>query len=72
MSNEAIDALEKAITEALREQGAEGLLTEWVIITASRGFEDDGRSYTEIGTIIPADLPAHHAIGLMALAQQND
>lgn len=71
MSNENLEALENAIRQALRDQGGEGLLTEWVIVTASRGFEDDGRSYTEIGTIIPADLPAHHAIGLMALAQQD-
>lgn len=71
MGNELINKLEDVIREALSAQGGEGLLTEWVIVTASRGYEDDGRCFTEIGTIVPADMPAHHAVGLMSLARQE-
>lgn len=60
--------LEDAIKEELERIGAQGVLTEWVLVTATTRYEDEG-AVTQIATIMPDDqVPYHRLMGLLDYA----
>lgn len=65
----ACGQLEEAIREVGQMEGFEGLLTDWVVVAAYQRFEEDGRSVTTIGRLVPArELPYHRMLGLLGFA----
>ncbi|MEU6520450.1 hypothetical protein ACFYOF_06170 [Streptomyces sp. NPDC007148] len=60
-----------AIEETARLEGAEGVLTEWVVVFATQGYDDDGDGVTQIGTALPdggGHVPYHRLMGLLDYA----
>lgn len=62
----ADDALTAAIQQCHEAYDWDaGVLTEYVVVTASMRWDDDGTGITAIGTIFrDSNLPYHHALGL--------
>lgn len=61
--------LAQAIEAVARYEEAEGVLTEWVVVTATERFDDDGTKLTQICTLLPADhVPYHRVMGLLDYA----
>lgn len=76
-SRDEYDALVKAyrqIEKSLREivviQGREGLLTDWVILSAVQSFDPDGVPVTNTGwhTNPESSMPYHRLLGLVEYA----
>jgi len=64
----AYQRLEEAITEVGRLEGYEGVITEWVIVTAVTRFDDNGNGITQVGTLLPeggGQVPYHRVMGLL-------
>lgn len=60
--------LEYAIKAELERIGAQGILTEWVVVTATTRYDDEG-PITQVGTILPGDeVPFHRMMGLLDYA----
>lgn len=67
----AYERLTQSIEEVARLEGAEGVLTEWVIIFASQHFDSDGDGITQVGITLPdggGQVPYHRVMGLLDYA----
>lgn len=63
--------LEEAIEEVGRLEGAEGVITEWVIAYATQRYDEDGDAVNQVGTMVPhggGHLPYHRMMGLLDYA----
>jgi hypothetical protein len=68
----AYAALDLALRDVLRIQGAEGLLTEWVSLCAIQRYDDDGDALTSITMLLPdggGQVPYHRLLGLIEYAR---
>lgn len=60
--------LEEAIHDVSRLEEAEGVMTEWVIVTSHQQFDDDGDGITQYGMLVPnggGQTPHHRVLGLL-------
>lgn len=66
----AYRALEATIADIGRLEGADGVLTEWVVVTSRQRYHDDGTGITQIATILPyaGHVPHHRVMGLLDCA----
>jgi hypothetical protein len=67
----AYQRLEDAIKEVARIEEAEGVLTEWVVVTAFQRYDDEGDALTQVGTLLPdggGHVPYHRMMGLLDYA----
>lgn len=66
----AYQQLEKSIGEVARLEGAQGVLLEWVVVTAHQRYDDDGDPQVQIGQWMPdgMDVPYHRVMGLLDYA----
>ncbi|MBD9700628.1 hypothetical protein IHE56_00685 [Streptomyces sp. ID01-12c] len=63
--------LEEAIREVTTLEGAQGVLTEWVVVFSTQRYGDDGDGVTQVGTLLPdggGDVPYHRMMGLLDYA----
>lgn len=59
-------ALENAIRARLADFGDNGILTDWLVITAQQTFDDDGDPVTSVGVLLPTDsFPMYRILGLL-------
>jgi hypothetical protein len=68
---EAYTALDETIREVIRLEGWEGLVTDWVVVAANQYFDDDGRSMTDVGHVLPDggnSIPHYRILGLLDYA----
>lgn len=68
---EARGRLDQAIRDVIRLEEWEGLVTDWVVIAANQYFDDDGRSMTAVGQLLPDggdSVPDYRVIGLLDVA----
>lgn len=68
---EAYATLDAAVREVIRLEGWEGLVTDWVVVAANQYFDDDGRSMTDVGHILPDggnSIPHYRILGLLDYA----
>ena len=62
----AYQQLEDAILAVAEEEGFEGVITEWVVPTSHRRFDDDGTAICQNGKLLPSgQIPHHHIMGLL-------
>lgn len=65
----ADDALRQAIQDTLAAYGwGEGILTDWIVVTASQRFDDDGHAVTSVAKLVDEDIVPHYR--LMGLLDQ--
>ena len=67
----AYQRLADSIDEVVRLEGAEGVLTEWVLVTATQRFDEDGDGLTQVGITLPdggGQVPYHRVMGLLDYA----
>ncbi|MFG2638547.1 hypothetical protein ACGFX8_32965 [Streptomyces sp. NPDC048362] len=67
----AYQRLAEAIEATARLEGAEGVLTEWVVVFSTQRYTDDGDAITQVGTTLPdggGQLPYHRLMGLLDYA----
>lgn len=67
----AYERLAQSIEEVARLEGAEGVLTEWVIVFATQRFDSDGDGVTQVGITLPdggGNVPYHRVMGLLDYA----
>ncbi|MER7814566.1 hypothetical protein [Streptomyces sp. NPDC096153] len=63
--------LEAAIREVAEEEGCEGVMTEWIVVTAHQRLDDEGDGVTQIGRLVPdggGTVPYHRTMGLLDYA----
>jgi hypothetical protein len=63
--------LEEAIEDVGRLEGAEGVITEWVITYATQRYDEDGDAVNQVGTMVPhggGQLAYHRMMGLLDYA----
>jgi hypothetical protein len=67
----AYERLAQAIEEVARNEGTQGVLTEWVVVFAAQRFDDDGDGLTQVGITLPdggGQVPYHRVMGLLDYA----
>lgn len=66
----AYSDLEDALIRVCEEEGHKGVPTEWVIVTSSQFYDDEGTHITQVGTLVPPDeaTPTHRIMGLLEYA----
>ena len=67
----AYERLEAAIEDVARTEGAEGVLTEWVVVYASHRYDESGDGLTQVGQLMPGGgdrVPYHRLMGLLDYA----
>lgn len=67
----AYKRLTQSIEEVARLEGAEGVLTEWVIVFAAQHFDGDGDGITQVGITLPdggGHVPYRRVMGLLDYA----
>jgi hypothetical protein len=66
----AYDRLAEAIRDVSNLEGAEGVITEWVVVSAHQHYDDDGQQQTQIGQWMPGGdpVPYHRVMGLLDYA----
>ena len=67
----AYKRLEAVIEEVARAEGAEGVLTEWVVVYASQRYDESGDGLSQIGQLLPgggSHVPYHRLMGLLDYA----
>ncbi|MFD9564361.1 hypothetical protein [Streptomyces sp. NPDC059994] len=67
----AYQQLEEAIRRVNELEGADGVLTEWVVVTATQSFDGDGDGLTQVGKLLPdggGQVPYHRLMGLLDYA----
>lgn len=60
--------LEEAIRDVSEQDGCEGVMTEWVIVTSHQQFDEDGDGITQYGLLLPEGggrTPHHRVLGLL-------
>lgn len=73
----ADEALRAAIEETLRaynlvDMGSPAVLTEYIVITCHRGFEENGQGSAQYNWTCQDDgMPWHHVLGLMDEAKRQ-
>lgn len=67
---QAYQALEAAIQNVAQLEGAQGVLLEWVVVTAHQHYADNGDTKVQIGQWLPdgIDVPYHRVMGLLDYA----
>jgi hypothetical protein len=62
--------LEEAVRDVARLEGAQGVLLEWVVVTAHQRYDDDGDPQVLIGQLMPngGEVPYHRVMGLLDYA----
>ncbi|MGW3144870.1 hypothetical protein ACWDG1_09345 [Streptomyces sp. NPDC001177] len=68
---DAYQRLEAAIQDVARLEGAEGVLLEWVVVTAHQHYDDDGDPQVQVGQWVPGGgdhVPYHRLLGLLDYA----
>lgn len=74
MSPELKDAYQRlagAIEDTARLEGAQGVLTEWVVVFSTQRYDEDGDAVTQVGTTLPnggGEVPFHRLMGLLDYA----
>lgn len=66
----ADDKFEDAVREYLKSFNGEGLLMDWVLVTAEHVIEEDG-SATGLSVYVSSEQPLHRTVGLLAYAQRR-
>lgn len=64
----AYHRLSEAVEDVSRQEGANGVLTEWVVAYATTRYDDDGDGIDQVGTILPdggGRVPYHRLMGLL-------
>jgi hypothetical protein len=67
----AYERLAQAIEEVARNEGTQGVLTEWVVVFAAQRFDDVGDGLTQVGITLPdggGQVPYHRVMGLLDYA----
>lgn len=67
----AYQQLEAAIQHITELEGAEGVLLEWVVVTAHQHYDNEGDPRTQIGQWVPGGgdhVPYHRLMGLLDYA----
>lgn len=67
----AYQRLAAAIEETARLEGAQGVLTEWVVVFSTQRYAEDGDAVTQVGTTLPnggGEVPFHRLMGLLDYA----
>jgi len=67
----AYERLAQALEEVARNEGTQGVLTEWVVVFAAQRFDDDGDGLTQVGITLPdggGQVPYHRVMGLLDYA----
>lgn len=59
---------EAAVDELRSAYESEGLLVEWVLVTAAHIANDDGTSSTAVGHWVPPGQPLHRSLGTLDYA----
>jgi len=61
------EQIERCIAEIVTRQGREGVLTDWLILSAVQSFDDDGIPITNTGwhTNPENGIPFHRLLGLL-------
>ncbi|MCI3279150.1 hypothetical protein [Streptomyces cylindrosporus] len=62
--------LEEAIGDVARLEGAQGVMLEWIVVTAHQRYDEDGDPKVQIGQWLPdgMDVPYHRVMGLLDYA----
>ncbi|MFD9463491.1 hypothetical protein [Streptomyces sp. NPDC060027] len=62
--------LEEAIRAVSELEGARGVITEWVVVTAHQSYDEDGDPSVQIGQWMPdgGEVPYHRVMGLLDYA----
>lgn len=70
MSKDATTQLEDAIRAKLATYDTGGgILTDWIVIAAQQGFDEDGDATTSVGLLLPNDsFPMYRILGLLDYA----
>jgi len=63
----ADEELAKAIEKHARITGLEGVMTEWVVVVGSQGYDDDSH-FSQVGTFTPDAMPYYRVMGLLDYA----
>ena len=67
--DELTAAIEKVKAAYYTAESSPTVMTEYVVVAAARGFDEDGDSFTTVATISKnSDVPLHHLIGLCEYA----
>lgn len=71
-ADEALHEAILACRRAYMDEPDNGILTEYVVVFASRYWDDDGDALTGVGTLVcdPAP-PLHHQLGLYEYAAER-
>ena len=64
----AYQRLEDAIRDVAALEGAEGILTDWVIVGSFQRYEHDEHRTQVLRLIPPNDIPYHRVMGLLDYA----
>jgi len=69
-TEDAYQRLADAIDAVARIEGADGILTEWVVVTATQRYDEDGVALTQVCTLLPhgGQVPHHRLMGLLDYA----
>jgi hypothetical protein len=68
---DAYQRLSQAVEDVSQLEGSEGVLTEWVIVTAWQRYDNDGDGITQVVTLLPdggGGVPYHRMMGLLDYA----
>lgn len=69
---EAYEKLRQAIETCARLDHAEGVLTDWVVLYATQGYDAHGASRAQAGRLLPAESGGaqyYRLLGLLDYAQ---
>lgn len=68
---EAYAELEASVEKLLRLRGAEGILTEYVMLASLQSFDEEGDAVASVMMILPhgGGIPYHRALGLVDYTQ---
>lgn len=65
-ADEALDAAVNACRDAYVEGTAKGIITEYLVLYASRSWDSDGEPLTAIGRLnSEPGAPLHHQLGML-------
>jgi len=68
---EAYTELEASLEKLLRLRGAEGVLTEYVMLASLQSFDEEGDAVASVMMVLPHEggIPYHRALGLVDYTQ---
>lgn len=70
----AVRVVQKAIEEALVLEELDGVLMDWIVLTAQHRVEDDGSTTTRMVHYVPDEQPLYRTVGLLTcgVTEAND